>query len=76
MARCYPPPPPGTKWLCTYALHSHIQAAHPIMAPPYFLLGRRSEQRWSNLLGRDVEGNLQSTRKTPCPTLPSKPLRK
>ena len=28
-----------TKWLCTYALHSHMQAAHPIMAPLYFIVG-------------------------------------
>ena len=25
--------------LCTYALHCHMQAAHPIVAPPYFIVG-------------------------------------
>ena len=28
-----------TRWLCTYALHSHMQATYPIMEPPYLIIG-------------------------------------
>ena len=60
-----------TKWLCTYALHSHMQAAHPIMAPPYFIVGEEERAAVVKCFGTGRRGQPAMHKETeiPIPTV-------
>ena len=58
-----------TKWLCTYGLHSHLRAAHPIMAPPYFIVEEHERVAVMKCFGSGRRAQPAINKETPLPIL-------